>query len=175
VPSNRSVSVKEQSWWSNNLLPVSFVVLVICGLTAGAAVLIHFASSAIKSSLPTHGNTFVEKRSLLKRPPDANSAAWGVYGPYMESIEREIKSNWHPPKRNITRRVTVVFKVDRQGQLSNLKVSPSGDAELDQSARTAVEETAPFAPLPPGAKDKNVDIQFTFDYNVIDQRRRANH
>jgi TonB family protein len=167
--------VKEQSWWSNNLLPVSFVVLVICGLTAGAAGLIHWASGAIKSSPPTYDKTVVEKRIPLKRSPDANSAACGVYGPYMESIEREIKTNWHPPKRNITRRVTVVFKVDRQGNLSNLKVSPSGDAELDQSARQAVEETAPFAPLPSGAKDKNVDIQFTFDYNVYDQRRHANH
>ncbi|MDR3612116.1 MAG: TonB family protein [Candidatus Obscuribacterales bacterium] len=167
--------MKEQSWWSNNLLPVSFVVLVICGLTAGAAGLIHWASSAIKSNPPTYDKTTVEKRIPLKRPPDANSAAWGVYGPYMESIEKEIKTNWHPPKRNMTRRVTVTFNVDRQGHLSNLKVSPSGDAELDQSARQAVEETAPFAHLPAASKDKNVEIQFTFDYNVHDQRHQVNH
>ena len=41
---------------------------------------------------------------------------------------------------------------------------------MDEAALKALELTAPFEPLPKEFKGKSVDIQFTFDYNVLDKK-----
>lgn len=89
------------------------------------------------------------------------------FGPYMADLQRRIKRAWFPPKGNESKRVVVVFKVHRGGELSNLRLErSSGVAIADQAALKAIENAAPFRPLPAGAAD-DVDIQFTFDYNVF--------
>jgi len=90
------------------------------------------------------------------------------FGPYMANLQRNIKRMWFPPQRQESRRVVVMFKVDRGGHLSDLKVSKScGVAVADEAAINAVENAAPnFKPLPAGAPPE-VTIEFTFDYNVL--------
>jgi TonB family protein len=113
----------------------------------------------------------------MKGNPDANSNPNGApsvkaqadvdFGPYMADLQRRIKRQWFPPKGNESKRVVVVFKVHRDGQLSNLRlVTSSGVSIADKAALSAVENAAPFRQLPTGASD-DVDIQFTFDYNVF--------
>jgi len=89
------------------------------------------------------------------------------FGPYMRELQRRIKRNWDPPKGNESKRVVLIFKVSRDGRLLSLRVlRSSGVAEADRAARSAVELTAPFSPLPPEYRGNDIDIQFTFDYNV---------
>lgn len=89
------------------------------------------------------------------------------FGPYMADLQRRIKRAWFPPKGTESRRVVVVFKIHRGGELSHLRLDrSSGVAIADQAALKAVENAAPFRPLPAGAPE-DVDIQFTFDYNVF--------
>ncbi len=89
------------------------------------------------------------------------------FGPYMADLQRRIKRAWFPPKGNESKRVKVVFKVHRDGQMTNLRMlNSSGLAIADQAALKAVENAAPFRQLPDGAPD-DVDIEFTFDYNVF--------
>lgn len=88
------------------------------------------------------------------------------FGPYMADLQRRIKRAWFPPKGNESKRVQVVFKVHSNGTVSNLRLlGSSGLAIADQAALKAVQNAAPFRPLPDGAPP-DVDIQFTFDYNV---------
>ncbi|MCA9818646.1 MAG: TonB C-terminal domain-containing protein, partial [Cyanobacteria bacterium HKST-UBA01] len=95
------------------------------------------------------------------------------FGPYMADLQRRIKRAWFPPKGNESKRVMVVFKVHRNGTMSNLRLArSSGLAIADQAALKAVTNAAPFRPLPAGAPD-DVDIQFTFDYNVFKSGRSA--
>jgi len=55
------------------------------------------------------------------------------FGPYMADLQRRIKAAWHPPKGNESKRVVVVFKVHRDGSLSNLRIDhSSGVAVCDQ-------------------------------------------
>jgi TonB family protein len=101
------------------------------------------------------------------RGPSVAAQADIDFGPYMADLQRRIKRAWFPPKGNESKRVVVVFKIHREGQLSNLRLEhSSGVAVADQAALKAVENAAPFRQLPPGAPD-DVDIQFTFDYNVF--------
>ncbi len=88
------------------------------------------------------------------------------YGPYMADLQRRIKRAWFPPRANECQQVVVTFKVHRDGTVSNIALTgASGDQMEDQSALKAIENAAPFKPLPQGSPDM-VDIQFTFDYNV---------
>jgi len=113
----------------------------------------------------------------MKGNPDRNNNPNGApsvaaqkdvdFGPYMADLQRRIKRAWFPPRGQENRRVVVVFKIHREGELSNLRlVTSSGMAGADKAAMSAVENAAPFRHLPEGASD-DVDIQFTFDYNVF--------
>ncbi len=90
------------------------------------------------------------------------------FGPYMKELQRRIKMNWDPPKGNESKRVVLLFKIARDGRLLNVNVHKSSGLEAaDKAAINAVKLTAPFRPLPPEFKGDHVDIQFTFDYNVL--------
>jgi TonB family protein len=90
------------------------------------------------------------------------------FGPYMRELQRRIKRNWHPPRGNESKRVQLLFKVSRDGRLLRLNISKSsGVSDADDAALEAVKMSAPFRPLPPEYQGNDIDIQFTFDYNVF--------
>jgi len=86
---------------------------------------------------------------------------------YMAELQRRIKRAWFPPKIARSKRVQVIFKVHRNGEMTNLRLAnSSGLTAADEAALKAIEAAAPFHPLPAGAP-ADVDIEFTFDYNVF--------
>lgn len=86
---------------------------------------------------------------------------------YMAELQRRIKRAWFPPKIARSKRVQVIFKVHSNGEMSNLRLAnSSGLTAADEAALKAIESAAPFHPLPAGAP-ADVDIEFTFDYNVF--------
>ena len=90
------------------------------------------------------------------------------FGPYMRELQRRIKMNWDPPKGNESKRVVLLFKIAKDGRLLSCSVfKSSGLQNADAAALNAVKLAAPFRPLPPEYKGQNIDIQFTFDYNVF--------
>jgi TonB family protein len=96
------------------------------------------------------------------------------FSKYMAELQRRIKSNWTPPRNPTSNRVRVIFNVALNGELSGLKIErSSGSATIDQAAIKAVEQAAPFPPLPEGSANSTVtdngkvNIEFTFDYNVF--------
>ncbi len=101
-------------------------------------------------------------------PPGIDAIKSPDWGPYMRELERRIKRNWNPPKGDASKRVVVLFKIGRDGRLLSIRVSKSsGSISNDDAAKAAIELTAPFKPLPPEFKGSNIDIEFTFDYNVL--------
>lgn len=95
------------------------------------------------------------------------------FGPYMKELQRKIKKNWNPPKGNESKRVVLLFSLNKAGELLNVEVKESsGSEKYDKAAIKAVELTAPFKPLPVEFKEDSVDIQFTLDYNVFGGRVR---
>lgn len=91
------------------------------------------------------------------------------FGPYMDALQRKVKSNWKPPIGEESRRVSVEFKVSANGTFSNIMLHEStGVATVDEAAIRAVKLTSPTGPLPEGSPS-SVDITVTFDYNVAGQ------
>ncbi|MBU6450836.1 MAG: energy transducer TonB [Cyanobacteria bacterium REEB67] len=86
---------------------------------------------------------------------------------YMADLQRRIKRAWFPPHDSESKRVKVVFAVQKNGEMSNLRlIKSSGIQSVDMAALKAVENSAPFRHLPDQAP-ASVDIEFTFDYNVF--------
>ena len=94
------------------------------------------------------------------------------FGPYMSELQRRIKANWDPPRGDESKRVVLLFKIAKDGRLLSVKVvKTSGSSAADRAALAAVELTAPFRALPSDYRGNDVDIQFTFDYNVFGVNR----
>ena len=90
------------------------------------------------------------------------------FGPYMSDLQRRIKANWDPPRGDESKRVVLLFRIAKDGRLLSVKVvKSSGSQAADRAALAAVELTAPFRALPSDYRGADVDIQFTFDYNVF--------
>lgn len=95
------------------------------------------------------------------------------WGPYMRALEAKIKQNWHPPKGDQSKRVVLLFKIGKRGELLSVKVSKSSGSQAnDQAAISAVQMSAPFRALPPEFTGSSVEIDFTFDYNVLGATHR---
>ena len=102
----------------------------------------------------------------------AETKRWGEYTPYMIAVQGKIKRHWNPPKLPTAQRMTVLFKVSKEGTVRSLKmVQSSGVVELDESILAAISAASPFAPISAFSKDKDLDLLFTFDYYPPRQRR----
>ncbi|CAN5587540.1 hypothetical protein BH11CYA1_BH11CYA1_24960 [soil metagenome] len=124
-------------------------------------------SSRSESSQST-SNLYVNSRESGKPPrTQLSDGSQTDFGPYMASVQRRIKRSWFPPKNTESLRGKVIFKVHNDGTMSNLRmITTTGLVSADEAMLKAVENAAPFKALPPGAP-ADVDIEFTFDYNVF--------
>jgi periplasmic protein TonB len=61
--------------------------------------------------------------------------------------------------------VQIYFRVNRQGQPSDFRISvSSGSATLDSSCLQATERVDTFGPLPAGANDQWLDVTYNCTY-----------
>lgn len=95
------------------------------------------------------------------------------FGPYMKELQRRIKQSWRPPRGNESKQIVLMFRVDRYGKLLDIQVvKSSGEPTADQAAVLAIQQIFPFKPLPPEYAEEDIDIEFTFDYNVFNNKER---
>ncbi len=97
-----------------------------------------------------------------KKKPTISAQRDVDFGPYMAKLQRRIKTNFSPLPENENMRVVLVFKVWKNGRVTNTRiVTGSPSKAFDNKALAAVAASNPLLPLPEGAPD-DVDIQFTF-------------
>ncbi|MGN0031563.1 MAG: energy transducer TonB [Candidatus Gastranaerophilaceae bacterium] len=90
------------------------------------------------------------------------------FGPYMRNMQRKIKSNWNPPKKDKSEKVVLLYTLNLKGEVQKCTViKSSGSEDTDNAAKDALYKSAPFGKLPSEYKGKSIDVQFTFDYNVF--------
>lgn len=98
--------------------------------------------------------------------PTQDTTADVDFAPFMMELEHTLKSHWNPPTRNVSRVTGVLFKVAKDGTVSDIHLSKSsGDSLMDAAGIRALQKTPSVAALPAGSPD-TVDIDFTFTYNV---------
>lgn len=92
------------------------------------------------------------------------------WGPWLTRLQRRVEQNWIPGQSGTSRRTVVVFSVGTDGSLRALSLGrSSGSQQTDDAALAAIQRSAPFEPLPPGFAGSQVQINFTFDINVLGQ------
>lgn len=108
-----------------------------------------------------------------------NAIGW-KYASFFNRVKREIERYWHPdrefrrndPYGNIygmkDRRTDLLVVLRPDGSLKKVYImSPSGVPFLDDEAKEAVEQAAPFPNVPLGLMDKNDRlVKFTFGFIV---------
>jgi periplasmic protein TonB len=90
------------------------------------------------------------------------------FGWYVQAVRNRISSNWLlstiSPNLLNAPRVYVDFDINRDGSISNAKITQSsGIPEVDRSALRAVLASSPLAALPPGYSGSKVSVEFYFD------------
>jgi hypothetical protein len=100
------------------------------------------------------------------------------YRKYMNSVQKKIKANWHPTESGTSNRAVAKFKVTPKGEVQDIKmIVSSGNSDHDLLAKRAIETSSPFGEIPLKYFEKNeefVDIEFTFDYNLITKKQSNN-
>jgi protein TonB len=83
------------------------------------------------------------------------------YAYYLQLIGRLVNQNYNPPMASQGKSVTVLFDIERDGTVNNLKTEkPSGFGALDSAAMRAVSSVDTFGPLPAG---DHITIEYKFD------------
>ena len=104
---------------------------------------------------------------------DNKSEDLGDFKPYMKNMQKTIKEQWDPPKGTESKRVVLLYTINKKGEVIKSSVfKSSGDEEMDNAALEALNAAAPFGKLPKSFKGKSVDVQFTFDYKVFGSKRK---
>jgi TonB family protein len=124
--------------------------------------------SGVRNSLDSDTDNLLNAREVVNFGSEPHGRHDHVdVAQYTAYLKKNIQRAWFPPKDIRSTRVVVQFKIDHSGSLSNVRIDhSSGSAIADQAALKAVESASPFRPLPAGAP-KDVEINFTFDYNVF--------
>ena len=74
---------------------------------------------------------------------------------YFRYLPSEVHRHWIPYKADTEYEVTVQFRVNRDGSISELKIVNSTCPEANDSALNAVKSGAPYQPLPASYPNKN--------------------
>ena len=82
---------------------------------------------------------------------------------YMVDVKSRIRKAWVPPKGTEAERVLIVFGINKDGTVKNLRlIRPSKTESVNEAAKRAVENAAPFPPLPESA---GRDFETVFQLN----------
>lgn len=77
-----------------------------------------------------------------------------TYGYYLNRVVTVISGNWvRPPVGSGIRQAVFYFRIQREGEITDLRLSESSTSErFDEAAQRAIESSSPLPPLPRGYK-----------------------
>jgi TonB family protein len=126
--------------------------------------------SAAQLGAPITASAILERQGLSQL--NSNQAGDGssvdavqdeVWGNYLSMLNQMVSRNWQRVSGMNIRRTRIRFRVDRQGNLTEISLlQPSGDTAADEAAIQAIRAAAPFAPLPQNASEEVLIVNFTF-------------
>ena len=88
-------------------------------------------------------------------------------GPYFDEVKRRVKSNWNPSYRAEEYTTFLTFDIQKNGQITGLRVTQSsGSEQVDRESLNAVQNSAPFAPLPPDFPLESLGVRFSFNIYI---------
>ena len=83
---------------------------------------------------------------------------------YFRYLPKQVHRNWIPYKANAGYEVTVQFKVNKDGSISDTKIVNSTNPNANISVLNAVKNGAPYQPLPKSYTSDSVTAQVVLEY-----------
>ncbi|MDD3437064.1 MAG: TonB family protein [Candidatus Gastranaerophilales bacterium] len=110
------------------------------------------------------GIIFIIFAFLMLLQNTAFAEAQNINESYINRIQKKIESNWVPASGLYDKGTTLLFTMDENGHILNVKViSPSGNNNFDKSAIMAVYKSDPLEHLPGNFKSVNQKFKFVFN------------
>ena len=114
------------------------------------------------------GEAFFSPEALTHRtvlnPGQINALRDVDMSAYFAEIKRRVKRNWNPSYSSQEQTTYLTFNVQKNGQITDLKITESsGSEKLDRESVAAVQNSAPFAPLPADFPLEKLEIEFSFN------------
>jgi protein TonB len=124
-----------------------------------------------EKTIASGGDAFFSPEALKYKSvlnPEQLKALKGIdLSQYLAGMEGRVKPNWNPSFRQDERTTVLTFNIEKDGQITGLKISQSSGADdADREALEAVQKSAPFAPLPANFPLKNLEITFSFNIHI---------
>jgi protein TonB len=124
-----------------------------------------------EKTIASGGDAFFSPEALKYKSvlnPEQLKALKGIdLSQYLAGMEGKVKPNWNPSFRQDERTTVLTFNIEKDGQVTGLKISQSSGAdEADREALEAVQKSAPFAPLPANFPLENLEITFSFNIHI---------
>ena len=124
-----------------------------------------------EQTLASGGDAFFSPEALeynsVLNPEQLKALKGFDLSPYLGEMEGKVKPNWKPSFRQDDRTTVLTFNIEKNGQVSDLRVTQSsGSAEVDREAVEAIEKSLPFAPLPAEFPLDSLEITFSFNIHI---------
>ena len=108
----------------------------------------------------------LEYESVLN-PGQINALKDIDLGPYFDEVRRRVKRNWNPSYRTEEYTTFLTFDIQKNGQITGLRITQSsGSQQVDSESLEAVQNSAPFAPLPPDFPLESLGVRFSFNIYI---------
>ena len=90
------------------------------------------------------------------------------FGDYMTVVREKISKNWTPPDVLENGHATVIFKLDKNGNVMYAYIKESsGDKFYDESALNSIQKAAPYKHFPQESSKEDITIVYSFDSSVV--------
>lgn len=90
------------------------------------------------------------------------------FGDYMTQVRAKISKTWSPPDVLEEGHASVVFKLDKNGNvISSYIKESSGNSFYDQSALNSIQQASPYDAFPVNASRDVITIQYSFDSSIV--------
>jgi TonB family protein len=88
-------------------------------------------------------------------------------GPYLANLRRRVQERWRPNAPDQQRQAVIGFTISRNGEIANMRIlKSSGSPQTDAETILAIQQAAPFGPLPEQFPYNQLNIEFTFNIYV---------
>ena len=88
-------------------------------------------------------------------------------GPYLANLRRRVQERWRPKAPDQRRQTVIGFTISRNGEISNMRIlQSSGSPQTDAETLLAIQQAAPFGPLPEQFPYNQLNVEFTFNIYV---------
>ena len=108
----------------------------------------------------------VENRAGTSSTNVSDSAFGQRYAYYVRALTQKVAQQWYTQTLDSGapgHRVTISFRVERDGSSQIVIAKPSGDSTLDASAVRALQRIDTFGPLPDTYSGSYINVQYYFE------------